>query len=150
MCKNTNVFTVNSAMKIVYYNEWAGSKRLNWFEFAWISLKYFCFSWFLQGNWHPFKFCSLSSNGPPSSAVCMYNLSDINHVFDESRFKSFDRQDNQWISVENNHKEYFKDVSSFLFAQDCTLSLKRRGIKSRRCGEDTYTGYILGICYRLG
>ena len=27
MCKNTNVSTVNSAMKIVHYDEWTGSKR---------------------------------------------------------------------------------------------------------------------------
>lgn len=43
----------------------------------------------------------------------MYDLSDINQVFDESPFKSFDNQDKQWITVQNNHKEYFKDVSSF-------------------------------------
>ena len=61
-------------------------------------------------------FSSLSSNAPPSSAVCLYSLSDINKVFDESLFKSYDKQDNQWSTVENKHEEYFKDVSSFLFA----------------------------------
>ena len=81
----------------------------------------------------------------------MYNLSDINHVFDESRFKSFDKQNKQWISTENNYKEYFKDVSGFLFAQDCTLGLKCRGRKLRRWGKDTYMGYIgTCICYGLG
>ncbi len=62
---------------------------------------------------YTFKFhlFSFSSNGPPSSAICVYNLSDINHVFDESSFKSFDNQAKQWVTVANNYQEYFKDVS---------------------------------------
>lgn len=70
----------------------------------------------------------------------MYNLSDINQVFDESRFKSFDIQDKQWITVQNNHKEYFKDVSSFRFTQDCTPGLKVQRNKVPEVGEDTYIG----------
>ena len=54
----------------------------------------------------------------------MYNLSDINHVFDESSFKSFDNQAKQWITVQNNHKEYFKDVSNFFFRPALLVGLE--------------------------
>ena len=64
----------------------------------------------------------------------MYNLSDVNHVFDESSFKSYDNQAKQWITVENNHQEYFKDVSCFGFALWGSLGMKCRGIKHQGGG----------------
>ncbi|XP_078378520.1 semaphorin-5A-like [Oculina patagonica] len=64
--------------------------------------------WDKQTNLFHASFIS-HPNGPPSSAICVYNLSDINHVFDESSFKSFDNQAKQWVTVANNYQEYFKD-----------------------------------------
>ena len=78
----------------------------------------------------------------------MYNLSDINHVFDESRFKSFDKQGERWILVENNHTEYFKNVSSLVFSRLYT-KLKVQRNKVPEVGENTYIGYI-SMCSRLG
>ena len=62
----------------------------------------------------------------------MYHLSDINHVFDKSPFKSVTARTSpsigtQWIRKKNYHNKYFKDVSIvsffFLVCLFCFLSL---------------------------
>ena len=40
----------------------------------------------------------------------MYNLTDVNKVFDDSSFKS--KKADKWVTVENKYKEYFKGVSN--------------------------------------
>ncbi|XP_058964433.2 semaphorin-5A isoform X3 [Pocillopora verrucosa] len=46
-------------------------------------------------------------NGPPSSAICVYNLTDVNNVFYTSLFDSREAGSGKWVTVENKFKEYF-------------------------------------------
>ena len=65
-----------------------------------------------HSNFHGCFFAFVSfRNAPPSSAICIYSLSSINQVFDESSFKSFPNNEEHWTRIENKHKEYFQDVS---------------------------------------
>lgn len=45
-------------------------------------------------------------NAPATSAICIYSLSSINRVFDESPFESF--QQKSLVQVKNNYREYFQ------------------------------------------
>ncbi|XP_027036875.1 semaphorin-5A-like [Pocillopora damicornis] len=51
---------------------------------------------------------SCGNNGPPSSAICVYNLTDVNNVFHTSPLKSREAGSGKWVTLENKFRKYFE------------------------------------------
>ena len=59
-----------------------------------------------------FFLSSFPRNGPAISAICIYSLSSINRILNESYFKSFKSETKGWSEKRNKIGEYFPAVST--------------------------------------
>ena len=59
-----------------------------------------------------FFLSSFPRNGPAISAICIYDLSSVNRILNESYFKTFTCEAKGWTKKRNKMGEYFPGVST--------------------------------------
>ncbi|XP_067023381.1 semaphorin-5A-like isoform X2 [Acropora muricata] len=63
--------------------------------------------WWDNGTGRFYAVFSSQPNGPAISAICIYNLSSVNWIFNDSSVNSFAFETGCWTKKKNNFEEYF-------------------------------------------